>query len=298
MKIVPAMPAEIFDQNSKNGRLESFTFKRQNKFEYVKIISDYIEQNIPQFSNIWPFLGAYTFNGSWDPDIDENLEFIGIAHYTVLKSFSYIFQNKDSVKMNDPNQRFKNIIFHYALIIDCIKQITFHIVKFKHKLNPIIKMPVTRLGKAAFLKKMEDWYDKEYNERFETFLENGGLIMKEIHSTNNYVSLLNKNKCFKSFHKFNERINPYRNVFVHNPSIDIFLRGKAPYVVNSEYIKSTRTIQSIRRLSTEDLNNPSDLMDQLFKQATKMLSDVWKIFYKEIESINTNPNFLIYRQNN
>lgn len=68
---------ELFDQNVKSGKLESFTFDKQKKFGYIEIIGKHVEENIPQFVEIWPFLGAYTFNGAWDPDIDEDLEFIG-----------------------------------------------------------------------------------------------------------------------------------------------------------------------------------------------------------------------------
>ena len=44
--------------------------------------------------------------------------------------------------------------------------------------------------------------------------------------------------------------------------------------------------------------DPLELMDDLFKKATTMLTDVWTVFYNEIESINTAPNFLIKRFNN
>jgi len=281
-----------------NGRLSTFTFEKQRKFDYIKIICDHIDTNIPKFTDIWPLLGAYTINNSWDLRIDEDLEFIGITHYTILKSLSYIYQNKDSVGMNDPSQKFKNIIFHYALIIDCIKQISFHIIKFKVKLKPEIKLPIKRLSRSSFLKEMEDWYDQYYNDRFDNFLKNGGIIMKEFHSAKDYISILNRNKEFKSYYKFNEVINPYRNVFVHNPSIDIFNRGGKPFVVKSGYIKSNKTIQSINRLKRHDLINPKELMDDLFLKATKMLSDVWNVFYCELEIINTDPNFLLKRYKN
>lgn len=282
---------ELFDQNVKSGKLESFTFDKQKKFGYIEIIGKHVEENIPQFVEIWPFLGAYTFNGAWDPDIDEDLEFIGIAHYTVLKSLSYVFQNMDSVSMNDPLQRFKNIIFHYALIIDCIKQISFHIIKFKNKLDPEFQLPIKKLSREAFLAKMVKWYDDDYMDRFESFLNTGGLIMHEIHSSKSFLTLLKKGKNFRSYHKFNETITPYRNVFIHNPSIDIFHRHREAFVVRSEYIRNNRTIQSISKLEKQDLINPQELMERLFKQSTKMLSDVWTIFRSELEIINTDPNF-------
>ena len=233
-----------------DGRLPSFTFENQKKFKYISIVSNHIEANIPKFKEIWPLLGAYTTNNSWDLSLDEDLEFIGVAHYTILKSVSYIYQNKDCVDMNDPQQRFKNIIFHYALIIDCIKQISFHIIKFKGKLNPKSYNLINKKSKSSFMKKMEEWYDKKYDISFENFHKNGGLIMLEILSTKKHISMLNSNNSFSSYYEFDKIINPYRNVFVHNPSIDIFRRGKKLYVVKSEFIKTNKSIQSISKLRT------------------------------------------------
>lgn len=282
---------EILGETVKCGKLESFTFEKQKKFGFIEIIYNYVYENIKSFSNIWPLLGTYTFNGAWDPDLDEDLEFIGIAHFTVLKSFSYIFQNKDSVSMNDPMQRFKNIIFHYALINDCIKQIAFHIVTFKNKLNPGAYKQIQRLEKEDFLILMGRWYDDFYNERFDNFQMSGGLVMQEIHSSKSYLALLRKGQNLKSYNKFNDIITPYRNVFIHNPSIDIFHRNRKPMVVRSKCIKNYRTIQSISKLETEYCINPQILMDQLFNQSTDMLSDIWKVYYNELEKINTDPNF-------
>lgn len=292
------MTIELFDPSSNSGRLESFTFEKQKKFGYIEILYKHVKENISSFVEVWPFLGAYTFNGAWDPNIDEDLEFIGIAHYTVLKSLSYVFQNKDSVSMNDPSQRFKNIIFHYALIIDCIRQISFHILKFKNKLNPSFQPIIQKLSKENFLKQMDKWYEDNYNERFDTFLNSGGIIMHEIHSSKKFLSLISKGGKFKSYHKFNEIITPYRNVFIHNPSIDIFHRAGEPYIVSYKYIRSCRTIQSISKLAKKDLIKPKELMDQLFIQSTKMLSDVWRVFLSEIEAINTDPKFPVSRTRN
>lgn len=289
----PTALVTIVSSNSsiENGRLESFTFEHQEKFQYIKIVSDCVNTNIPSFKDIWPFLGAYTINGHWDTKIDEDLEFIGIAHYTVLKSLSYIFQNKDGVKMNDPDQRYKNIIFHYALIIDCIKQISFHIIKFKNKLDSGLELPINKLSKKEFLLKMGDWFDQYYNDQFESFTKVGGLVMNEIHSVKSHVAQLNTNNKFKSFNQFSSIIGPLRNVFIHNPSIDIFYHGNKPFVVKPKFIKTSRSIQSITELNIQDIIDPKVLMDQLFLQSTKMLADVWTVFKAEIELINTHENF-------
>ena len=280
--VMPSTLVTMTDSKSvvENGRLESFTFEKQKKFPYIKKVFAYVEKNIPKFKEIWPYLGAYTTNGQWDLNIDEDLEIIGISHFTILKSFGYIYQNKGRIVMNDPYQRYKNIVFHYALILDCIKQISFHIIKFKNKLDPSIKIPTHNYSKEKFLEKMSTWYDENYEKQFAAFSISGGLVLKEIHSVSGYISMLNKECQFDTFNKFKEIIGPLRNVFIHNPSIDIFYRWDKFLVVRPEYIKTHRTIQSINNLNPKNLIEPKVLMNNLFRQATTVLSDVWNAFYQ------------------
>ena len=113
-----------------------FTIKSlRDKVKYLNQIYDFLVAKIPNLDKIWPLLGDYTLNNRWDPNIDPDLEAIGTGHYTLLKSLNYIYQNKDDIILNDPLIRYKNIYFHYGLIIDCINQIAFHILRFQKKLN-------------------------------------------------------------------------------------------------------------------------------------------------------------------
>ncbi len=187
-----------------NGRLESFTFDRQKKlFNYIKIIGCYIDKNIPSFRDIWPFLGRYTEEGHWHPKLDINLEFIGTAHYTVLKSLCFIIRNKDMVAPNDPDQRYKNVIFHYAIINDCIKELCCHLLKFEKKLDSTLSRQIRQLNYIV--------------------------------SLNNSIRLPNNEQQFITFNDFKKnRIDPLRNAFIHNPSIDIFWRGHTMFVVRPE----------------------------------------------------------------
>lgn len=277
----------------KNDSLDSFTFDHQKTvFAYIKTIGNYIDNNVPNFIEIWPFLGAYTKGGSWNPRLDVDLEFIGIAHYTVLKSLCYIIQNKDSVVPNDPDQKYKNVIFHYALIIDCIKQICFHIIKFQRKLDPSKEFPIKRLNKESFIKNMEKWFCRYYDKKFDTFKASGGLLMNEIHTSDKFISLLNKNGEFDAYNSFKkDKIGPLRNSFIHNPSIDIFWKGNEILVVRPEYIKDNKTIQNINRLPRESLIDPKVLMQELFLEATKMINEVWSAYCTEIKKINSDKNF-------
>jgi hypothetical protein len=142
---------------------------------------------------------------------------------------------------------------------------------------------------------MEDWFDQFYNDQFESFNKVGGLVMNEVHSVKSHVAQLNTNNKLKSFNQFSSIIGPLRNVFIHNPSIDIFYHGNKHFVVKPKYIKTSRSIQSITELNIQDIIDPKVLMDQLFLQSTKMLADVWTVFKAEIELINSHENFKILK---
>jgi hypothetical protein len=272
-------------------RLNSFTFDVQKrKFPYIRSIGDFVDKEIPSFKRIWPLLGAYTINEAWAKGLNEDLEFIGIAHYTILKSLCYIIRNKDFVIMNDPEQKYKNVVFHYAVIIDCIKQIAFYIHKFKNNLDPSEELPIKRLDKEAFILKMEKDY-KSYSKQFDRFEKEGGLVMLIPHNTDPFIKNLNMEGKFNSFISFRDKIMPLRNAFIHNPSIDIFIKEGSYKVVKSNSIKVGRSIQNINKLAGEDLIAPSVFMDDLFQHGTEMLSNVWDEFFKQIYSINKHPNF-------
>lgn len=275
------------------SRIESFIFdKQKRKFPYINAIGDIVDDRIPKFKEIWPLLGAYTCCEHWDGNIDENLEIIGTAHYTILKSLSYIFQNKNQVGMNDDAQRYKNIIFHYALILDCIKQISFYILKFKNKLKPDLNYPIKKLSEEEFREKMNNLSYKEYEKQFEIYKDYGGLIMNIVQPEHEFISILAPNKKLTlSFNIFKNIIDPLRNLYIHNPAIDIFYKKGEGYQTVKKEIKKHRTLQSINNLEPENIGDPVAFMEELFNKATKMLSDVWSIFYDEIEKINTHPNF-------
>lgn len=244
-----------------NRSLETFTFDRQKRlFSYVKMIGCYIDNNVPPFRNIWPLLGAYTEKGQWHPKLDMNLEFIGTAHYTVLKSLCYIIRNKELVIPNDPDQKYKNIIFHYAIINACIKEICTHILMFEKKLDQSLSRQIRQ---SNYIESLKD-----------------------------SVGLPNREDSFCSFNSFKvNTIDPLRNAFIHNPSIDIFWIGRKTYVVKPKYISSHKIIGKISRLGTNNLIKPSLLMDYLFEELTKILPLVWDAIYEEIKLINTHKQF-------
>lgn len=274
-----------------DGKLDSFTFPLARvKHKYINGIGDYIESKIPSFFDIWPYLGAYTIGGHYDTNLDESLLTIGVGHYTILKSLSYIIKNKGSVCMNDVDQKYKNIILHFAIIIDCIKQISFHILKFKNKLNPDPNYPIKQLTEIELEEKLKKFSYKNYLESFKKYKKYGVSITIPLQPENEFIALLYPPRDrINSYYSFKGRIDPIRNLYIHNPAIDIYhKKGKGFLVAKNN---RSRTIQTILNIPDKESENPVVFIEELFMEATKMLADVWAIFYEEIKKINNNSEF-------
>jgi len=251
-----------------------FTFDNQrSKFRYIDAIGDFIIDRIPKLAEIWPLLGKYTLDGAWNPKLDEHLEFVGIAHYNLLKSLCYIIRNKDFVDINDPDQKYKNVIFHYAILTDCIIIMHYHILKFHKKLD---------LSDSYSVKMLENSVAKDDAGNF------------KYGPVNDFYG--EKFTKFDAFYKFRDYIYPIRNAFIHNPSIDVFYRIysngiRERLVVKPEFIRDNKSIQSISKLDRDALIELKQFMNDTFNLAIDMLSDVWEIMYEHVVEINAHPKF-------
>ena len=257
--------------------------------KYLNQIYDFVENEIPNLFRIWPLLGDYTINNRWDPKIDADLEAIGTGHYTILKSLNYIYHNKDKVGLNDPKLIYKNIYFHYGLIIDCINQIAFHILRFQIKLGtrkPFIK----KMGIIKLVLKTIKWYFNNYLKGFNRIEKQGGFILYKIQPSRDYINILVENKSYK---KFASLVRPVRNVFIHNPSIDIFKYTPEQdiRVVKLKKLTKNKFLNTIDKLNPNDLEHPTNQMNDIFDKAINMINFLWLDIYKNIENINSNDKF-------
>ncbi len=267
-------PTDSFPQGGEiiKAQLKEFTFETQREFHYIDMIGDFVNENLCNFRDIWPWLGAYTKDRAWHPNLNQHLEFIGIAHYTVLKSFCYISSNKESVKINDPDQKYKNILYHYGIINECISKIHYHILSFQtligefpdghsvHMLEKTYKLPRGKT-EEEMIDKVRQYYTTRYH-------------------------------LIESFINFRTFTQPIRNMFTHYPTIDVFYINNKELVVRPEYMqRNSLTIQSINKIRPTHLIDPIILMKDMYTRATNMINNIWEIFLEEIQLINNSPNF-------
>ena len=268
-----------------------FTFERQRKFKFIEQIECLVNREMPYFVKIWPLLGAYTNeNNAWRLDLCKELELIGISHYTFLKSLCYIYRNKDFIDINDPDQRFKNVVFHVSILNEVVVQLHGYISKSKKNLG--ILPQSTTYEVLSHLIKHKDALNNDnltaekrlsINEKYESAVAK----LKELHG--------DQYKYIDDFVEFRQKAQPVRNIFTHYPTIDIFYRienrKREKLMVKPEYIKRHKTIRSINSLKRSDLTDPFKYISEVFSNSLKVFNNLWEIFYYDLEIINNHPQF-------
>ena len=113
----------------------------EHRINYVKDLSDLIDNSIPNFKSGWLEIGRYMNENKsrWLTNLNPFVECIGTGHYTIIKSLNFIrlTKCKSNSYINDNEQRFKNIFFHFGVINDCSYQLARCIVLIESKLGII-----------------------------------------------------------------------------------------------------------------------------------------------------------------
>jgi hypothetical protein len=230
---------------------------------YLDEFIETIENQLPILKETWENLDPYTRNGRWKSNLDRNLELIGTGHFTLLKSLNYVRKNKDQVRMNDPEQRFKNIYFHFGLIVDCIRQISRSILLFKNKLG-VLNYSEERLSAETVTMQILNWYQDNYDTDFAKLESFGISISIPLQPKREYLSLLATKQETKKYNTFKNNILPYRNIHIHNPTIDIFRRPDVvgDHTVKKDKLKNYRFLNEIDQIDKNDLINPKIMTNQ------------------------------------
>ncbi len=288
---------------------------KENKISFIKDVSDIIDSDFPNFETAWLELGRYMNKEKlrWLNNLNPLFEGLGTGHYTILKSLNYIRLSKSGRKkyLNDINQRFKNIFFHFGLITDCCYQIARSIVLIKSRLN-LIKYEEPEYDLEILKQKLENWYKSfksGYKYKLGELNKYGipvDFIIQPEHDI--YFSILDKDKKYtKEYFKFRNAIQTYRNAYIHNPMIDVFNLKGVEYVIDTHHNKNkTLKLNQFRYLSQlDELDNkyfiqPHKLIDRNYRLLLNGLNSLWELYSYEIKVINSNPNLesILYRFEN
>jgi hypothetical protein len=280
----------------------------EHRINYVKDVSTLIDNSIPNFKPAWLEIGKYmnNENSRWLSNLNPMIECVGTGHYTILKSLNFIRLSKckSTSYLNDSDQRFKNIFFHFGLITDCSYQIARCLVLIQSKLD-LIKYDEKQLDLGEIKSKVESWY-KNYDSRHKEMLKYGISINIEIQPRrDSYFDILDaEEKYTKDYFSFRDSIQAYRNAYIHNPMIDVFMFDGKECVIDTKAdkkksikINEYRYLSQLDKLDKKFFIHPQELIDRNFDYLLKGLDSLWILYSCEIKRINCNENIdnVLYR---
>ncbi len=288
---------------------------KDHKISYIKDVSNIIDSDIPHFSHAWLEIGKYMNKDKsrWLRKLNPLFEGLGTGHYTILKSLNYIRLSKciSNSYMNDSNQRFKNIFFHFGVILDCSHQIARDIVLIKSKLN-LIEYEESYYPLEKIKLKLESWYNSNengYKRKLEELVLYGIPIDYIIQPERDiYFKTLDKEKKYtKEYFKFRNAVQSYRNAYIHNPMIDVFIHRGVECVIDTNANKSGmiklnqyRYLSQLDDLDEKHFIHPQALIERNYRLLLNGLNSLWNLFSNELHVINSSDNLetVLYRFEN
>ncbi len=236
---------------------------------------------------------------NWRIDTHPELERIGISSFGILKSINFIFIKKNQIHVSgDPDQTFKNIYFHFGLAIDCVEALarSISIIESELKITNIdkrIKLPFITLI-LNYVKWAINDYTKSYNE----MISNGKPIFYYPQHDNNFLSIVVKNKSArKSYSRLTKQLKDYRNFFIHNPGVDIFMDTgtRKRYALQKGMVlksKNWATVKELYRIDKTVFIDPTEMVEKDLHSLLSGLNSIWTSFTENMELIYTNHNFI------
>lgn len=265
-----------------------------------------LENSFPQyliFREIYLIpLRGLPYNPNWRIDTHPLLEQIGVTAYGILKSLNFIEYRKNKVTISDFDQSFKNIYFHFGLIFDCVEFLCRKIVLIEKELGLSKFESKVKQSKEKLLEYFNNWIDKEYEQRFKQMIEQGKPILCYPHGDINYLSQIIQNPLKRNYNTFSKGIKDYRNFFIHNPGVDIFIdtRSKKLYTVKKEFVyksKNWANLQLIFEYDKDQFVDPILIINSDIDQLLDLLNQIWEKMNLRMENIYNHSKFELFFKN-
>ena len=267
---------------------------RNGRHNIEKEVAPLIEIAFPEYEDFFDkHLIPLTEDGHWRNDTLDYLEFIGMASFSVLKSINFINRNIDHIKRGDPDQRFKNIYFHFGLAADSVESLSRNIALTSDFLG--IKS-IDKNPKEAndLIKSFEKWVQKKYSKSLEDLVKRGRQVVYHLHSIDFLKETISAdlNADFKTFVK---SLKDYRNFYTHNPGVDIIqISQNQIYVVKRQKISEADSWSNLRlmlRESLDDFVNPKEQVTNDLEMFLNYLRKIWVEFDKKMNEIEQHKDF-------
>jgi hypothetical protein len=275
-------------------------------YPFVKgssVDSEFVDYICDHFSSYEPFRERFLYpltgmpdDPNWRNDTYPELEGIGMATYGILKSLKFILLNKQNVDVGDPQQTFKNIYFHFGLIIDTVEALCRSIAKCLDYLGMVdiekrLKIPMCRLVSSFTF-----WAGRKYPGKFKEMIEFGKPIFYYPQHDQSYLALLTNKSERKSYLRYTEQIKQYRNFYIHNPGVDIFINieTKKRFVAKKDIIQKAKSWVDLRTLFETDRSyfmDPKEMIQDDLNSISHHLDLLWGPLTQTLEEIFTHEDF-------
>ena len=127
----------------------------------------------------------------------------------------------------------------------------------------------------------------------EDYKNKGKFIMIELYKPDHISKLLGKKET-REYRKFIQSIKEYRNLFIHNPAIDVFNDNGNRYVIKKENRNEAMSWSNLRKIYKDHSDwfiDPYEMVEQDFDFLLNHLNTIWGKLISEIEKIWKEPKF-------
>jgi hypothetical protein len=275
-----------------------YPFKKGGKIN-TKFV-DFISDNFPSYEPfrerfLYPLTGMPA-DPSWRHDTFPDLEGIGMSTYGILKSLKFILLNIDKVGVGDPQQTFKNIYFHFGLIIDTVETLCRSVSMCLDYLEIIDIEKRLKISQESLISDFTTWVMKKYPVRFQEMIDYGKPIMYYPQHDNNYLAMLTTKRERNQYLHFTEEIKQFRNFYNHNPGVDIFIniQSQKRFVAKKDIILKARSWADLIILFERDKSlfmDPKEMIQNDLTSIANHIENLWGPITQKLDEIYGHKDF-------
>jgi len=264
-------------------------------------ISEDIKNYFPKYIDFFnlvisKFIGNHH---NWKEDMHPIFEEIGMTDYAIIKSLNCIRRNYTSVTQGDPNQIFKSVYLHFGLIFDDIEHMSRNILRLKSDFNLLNLPEQLKMDKKNVIDKYSKWFDDKYTLALNEYIQTGKRTFPPSNMKKSINIFLKKEPALKRKYKsISGKIRQYRNIFVHNPRVDIFVYTHREIPLEKTYhillCPKKDTVEKYKlwsdmRLNYEknkdDFANPISMIELDYREILSLLNNIYEYNIQEFKEL-------------
>jgi len=167
-----------------------------------------------------------------------------------------------------------------------------HILRLKRLLRKFDLDSKLAMSDKKTCNKIKNWIKKEYKIQLEKFIDTGRPFQLPIRNPYLLKLMIQDTELIRNYNKFSQSIREYRNIFIHNPSVDIFMvkeertiKHFSPKKNKAKKYPLWNDMRTKYLFKKDDFINPKSLIEEDLLELLKLLNDIWKEYHKHMKEI-------------